>query len=131
MTNALHVFILAWTFHREAASEGEYGMTLAASTVYNRAVAAQVSPVNVCLERKQYSCWNKIKSQVAWIDRMAVPVDDAWPVACRLAREIVDGRFIPITKATHYHTTDVRPYWARGMVVCTRAGKHVFLRGKV
>lgn len=130
MTNTLHILIVAWTLHREAASEGEYGMTLCASTIYNRAVASGKPPVYVCLKRKQYSCWNRIQSPVAWIERGTIPVDDAWPLAMRLAQQLVTGRFSPITKATHYHVWSITPRWTRGMVLCTRAGKHVFWRGK-
>lgn len=47
----------------------------------------------------------------------------------KVARAILDGAARPLTKgATHYHTTAVRPRWARVFRKTTAIGVHVFYR---
>lgn len=47
----------------------------------------------------------------------------------KVARAVLDGRVAPLTDgATHYHTTAVRPNWARVYTRTARIGVHIFYR---
>ena len=51
-----------------------------------------------------------------------------------VAQGIIGGALLDVTgKATHYYNPDEchpAPYWAKDMVVTTKIGKHLFLKGK-
>jgi hypothetical protein len=57
---------------------------------------------------------------------------EAYALAGNIAHLMLEGRPRVITgAATHFHTTFVRPSWARRMVKTTRVGAHLFYREKV
>lgn len=129
--NHLHALIIAWTIYHEAQSEGVYGMTLVASTIHNRAVMRDEPLVNVCLDRKQYSCWNFVKRPAVWVESRVTPKTPEWEQAWRIATDMVIGRFSPVTRADHYHEVKCKPHWKAKMQECTRHRKHVFYRSRV
>jgi len=50
----------------------------------------------------------------------------------RIARVMLDGKPRILTgKATHYHTTQVKPRWAKRLVRTARIGDHLFYRPRV
>lgn len=57
------------------------------------------------------------------------PRGPAWERAKMLAAQVLMGFARPMTqRATHYHTTDITPYWSASLVETTRVGSHVFYR---
>ena len=127
--NTLHCMLLAWTIYREAGGEGEFGQALVASVIANRAAGDPTQAVYVVLNPKAFSCWNQIRSPVAWVERQTPTMEDpVWRNCYRLAREILTGCFVPVTKATHYHAVTVRPYWARHLQFCTAYRGHKFYK---
>ncbi len=50
--------IIAITILAEARGEGEAGMYAVAAVIAQRANDKKVTPEQVCLKRKQFSCWN-------------------------------------------------------------------------
>jgi hypothetical protein len=57
---------------------------------------------------------------------------EAYALAGNIAHLMLEGRPRTLTgAATHFHTTYVRPGWARRMVRTTRVGAHLFYRDKL
>jgi hypothetical protein len=57
---------------------------------------------------------------------------DAYALAGNIAHLMLEGRPRTLTgAATHFHTTYVRPSWARRMVKTTRVGAHLFYRERL
>lgn len=57
------------------------------------------------------------------------PKGPAWRQSNTIAAQVLLGLVRPIThRATHYHTTAIRPYWSGGLVKTGQIGSHVFYR---
>lgn len=57
------------------------------------------------------------------------PKGPAWRQSNTIAAQVMIGLVRPIThRATHYHTTAIRPYWISGLIETGRIGSHVFYR---
>lgn len=55
--------------------------------------------------------------------------DDAWRMAGKIARHLLDGAPRTLTRdATHYHADYVDPYWAKVYPRTTQVGRHIFYR---
>lgn len=123
--------ILARTLWGEARGEGRVGMEAVASVILNRAA----SPgwwgddiESVCLKNRQFSCWNADDpNRQKLLD--VTDKDDAFKQAQSVAWLAIDGSLPDITNgATHYHTRDIVPYWARARQPCAIIGKHLFYK---
>jgi spore germination cell wall hydrolase CwlJ-like protein len=85
----------------------------------------------VCMMNKQFSCWNGeagkslIKVREHKLDKKEAAV---FRDCLRMAKDMMEDRFVPPVKATHYHSTSVSPGWARSMVRVVKIGNHVFYR---
>lgn len=54
---------------------------------------------------------------------------DAWQLAGKIARRLIDGAPRQLTQdATHYHADYVDPYWAQVYTQTTQVGRHLFYR---
>ena len=49
----------------------------------------------------------------------------AWVEAQEVAKDALDGNLLGIT-STHYHTTNVLPFWSKHYSLDTRVGNHLF-----
>ena len=49
----------------------------------------------------------------------------AWAEAQAVAKDALEGNLLGIT-STHYHTTNVLPFWAKHYSLDTRIGNHLF-----
>ena len=49
----------------------------------------------------------------------------AWVQAQEVAKDAVQGNLLGIT-STHYHATNVLPFWAKHYIMDTRVGNHLF-----
>lgn len=143
MTNAqdfhreLEIDVLARTIWGEARGEGDQGMTAVACVILNRVAVARSrggrywwggNVIGVCQKPSQFSCWNRNDANFAKVQ--AVDNRDIhFATAQRIARRAVLGLVTDITMgATHYHTRDIAPYWARGNDPCVTIGRHIFYR---
>lgn len=127
---------LARTLWGESRSEGPAGMEAVACVVLNRLKIARQKKscrwgktVNeVCRKDRQFSCWNE--ADVNRPRMMAVDESDIhFATALRIARRAVIMRVADVTNgATHYHTRDILPYWAKGITPCALIGRHIFYR---
>lgn len=105
------LLVISHTIYAEARGEGDYGMCLVASVIYNRSAERNLSAKEVCLQRKQFSCWNghyclpliKTEKQKA-----------AFRMCTILAKDIIEGKFVPFTDANHYYNPyKCSPSWGK------------------
>ena len=89
--------------------------------IINRAKKRNLTPAEVCLQRKQFSCWNNLT------------IDDGINIAKNhkrwaIAKNIL-GKETNYTKgADHYHADYVTPYWAKSMEKTMVIGRHIFYK---
>lgn len=128
-TDAFTLDTLARTIWGEARGEGRAGMQAVACVIRNRAARPGWwgrSIAEVCLKPAQFSCWLADDPNRRKLD--AVSEDDAaFTVARELAAAALAGILADYTfGATHYHTVDTAPVWARGHIPCVVIGRHAF-----
>ncbi len=116
--------IIAITILAEARGEGEAGMYAVAAVIAQRANDKKVTPEQVCLKRKQFSCWNN--KSVKDLKHL-LKVDQA-KYALLLARNIklLSREFVSF--ANHYHNKSVKPYWSKGVNPVKVIGNHIFYK---
>ena len=129
--------VLARTIWGEARSEGVRGMEAVACVVANRVAVARAhggsywwggDVAQVCLKPFQFSCWNANDPNRPKL--LAVTSDNVIFATClRIARRCVYGVLPDATNgATHYHTQDILPHWAKGQKPVAAIGHHIFYR---
>jgi spore germination cell wall hydrolase CwlJ-like protein len=116
--------IVALTLLMEARGEGEEGMKLVATVIFNRAAERKKTLREICLEKYQFSCWNKIENIEYY--RKIFRCNVSGKTACRIADNMVLNGIRPINKEyTHYHTTNINPKWSYGKTGNVY-GNHIF-----
>lgn len=131
-TSDEEVAIVAATLWGEARNQGEQGMRAVACVINNRWRAkyrGKTTPSAVCLDPKQFSCWNPGDPNLPRMQRIASSPDSAYFTACAIARELLQGTLQDITNgARHYYASTLRPpaYWSRGKSPCKVIGDHRF-----
>ncbi len=115
--------IIASTLILEAGGEYDYGaMEAVNEVIHNRAVKRRLTPKQVCLQRKQFSCWNSGEIQRLVAKAKAHPRYGE-------ALAIVKGKPTSFTNgADHYHADYCNPYWASSMGKTCKIGKHIFYK---
>ncbi len=100
---------IAWTIWAEARGEGQRGMALVASVIYNRSVERNMFVVDVCKQRKQFSCWNGVTNP-------KIPSGPQWEYCLILSRGLVQGHFKPFCNSNHYYNPRLAsPSWGNEM----------------
>ena len=98
---------------------------------------------SVCLQRKQFSCWNVgdpnrgLLMQHAYLLASGQPILDSLVEETRfLARGIESGVILDVTNgATHYYSprsmvpSHSVPYWARDRKPCAQIGSSLYFKG--
>ena len=118
--------IVALTILAEARNQGEIGMTAVAACIYQRSLNRKITPEQVCLQPKQFSCWNgKTEADLKPLLDLPQAKTALWLEANlhRLNRA-------KIGYADHYHADYVKPYWAKGKTPTITIGKHLFYKLK-
>lgn len=136
----MEIDVMARTLWGEARSEGVKGMEAVAHVILNRVKVALNndgeywwgnSIVAVCQKPYQFSCWNHNDPNRAKI--VALDASDMhFATGLRIARRAVYGGLgvDPTRGATHYHTVDILPFWAKGETPTVTIGRHVFYQLK-
>jgi hypothetical protein len=97
-----------------------------ASVIYNLSHGDPAKFKGTCLQRKIFSCWRHRKFAVPLPD-LRKPIDRrSWTDCVTLASLMMGGKFKPSTKAKHYHTPDITPYWAKDYPILAMNDCHVF-----
>lgn len=113
--------VVALTLYHEARGEGEEGLRMVASVIWNRAKGDPRRLRSVCLAPKQFSCWND--------GHPGDPTEQVYDLCLKIAGEMVRGEFVPATDADHYHADYVNPAWSGSMNFRKQVGRHLFYRG--
>lgn len=134
MTDDKDIDALARTIYGEARGETVSGMEAVAAVIINRLRFSRRrgrywwgNTVNeICRSPMQFSCWNAGDPNLRVISRVA-ETDLIFCICKRIARRAVGGLLEDPTRgATHYHTKNVAPSWARGKIPCAEIGRHFF-----
>ena len=126
--------IFAKTIFGEARGESLAGQEAVANVILNRVKYAQHHPhiwwgktiQEVCLKPKQFSCWNKDdKNYRLLLENLND--NPLYQICLRVAKRAQAGLIPDNTHhATHYHSVDCSPVWARHLVPCAEIGRHLF-----
>lgn len=124
------ISIITATLVQECGGEPYAGQMLVAQTMKNRSIQRGKSIREVCLEPKQYSCWNN-KGEM-WLRFQTIRKHPAWESCRQLAEEISAPRYEPVSEATNYYAFKKikPPNWVKRMVFCAEAGGHRFYRAR-
>ena len=116
--------IVAATLIAEAGGEKDsramYGV---AEVIYNRSISRKISPAQVCLQPKQFSCWNgkQIETEINKVKK-----HKKWPNALKIAQNL--GWTNYTKNAQFYHTTKVNPSWNKKMLATITIENHKFYK---
>jgi spore germination cell wall hydrolase CwlJ-like protein len=124
-------YVVALTIFAEAKGETPEGRLAVASVIWNRAHGHKDMLAEVCLMNKQFSCWNgKAGEKLLSLDESKLNKKESaiFQECLKVARDMMDGKFVPQVTATHYHSKDVNPKWARQMTKVAVIGRHIFYK---
>ena len=114
--------VVALTILAEARGEGQTGMYAVAAVIKQRALNRRLTPTQVCLQRKQFSCWNGKR-----VDARLLKTPQA-KYAMMLASNIQRVNTAWSGYADHYHNKRITPYWAKGKRPIGIIKNHVFYK---
>lgn len=118
--------VVAATLILEAGGErNDHGMVAVYEVIQNRARIKKKSLMEICLARKQFSCWNGTTDISKTIER--AKKHKKWNEALYVVDNAVDSN---CTKgATHYHSNKIAPpYWTKQMTHVATVGNHIFYK---
>lgn len=124
--------VLAATLWGEARNQGDEGMRAVACVIQNRKNAGyrkKTTFTAVCLDPKQFSCWNAGDPNLPRMKQVASQPDAAYQTALAIAAELIQRGLPDITdRSRHYYAATLRPpaYWARGKSPRKVIGDHLF-----
>lgn len=105
--------VIALTLLGEARGEGYSGMYAVASTIAQRSINRKITPKQVCLQYKQFSCWNNTNKEVKDLKYLFDENKDNTKMAMFLAANIKGLNKSWIGNADHYHNNKIkRPSWS-------------------
>ena len=128
--------IMAITVYGEARGEPLLGKIAVAHTINNRVKDNRWpnTVVGVCLQPKQFSCWNEndpnceILTRKLW-QLKSTDTSYTWKECLFSAFGVVRDYIKDLTEgANHYHTNSIHPSWAKQMVKTVEIGHHIFYR---
>ena len=120
--------VITLTLLAEARGEKFDGMAAVCAVIKQRSINRNISPEKVCLQRKQFSCWNgkTINDLNYLLTKTPKKIVDQ---AKYLAQNINNINLSKINNADHYYSTIIAPpYWAKGKKPVAKIGKHVFFK---
>jgi hypothetical protein len=125
---------LAKALYFEARGESIKGQVAVAEVILNR-VDSQTYPNSVCAVVNQGANNGRAGCQFSFAcDGHADVIREkgAYDRVAKIARLMMDGAPRALTGgATHFHTTNVRPGWARKFPNTAKIGSHLFYRGSI
>lgn len=117
--------IIASTISMEARGEGKIGMLAVADVLIVRGNEKGISAAQVCLEPRQFSCWNRPTPEYVLAQE-----NESWSYCLELADAILSRAPIPnvVYSADHYCAMSVKPKWADPTKETVQIGHHVFYK---
>ena len=124
--------VVAVTLLAEARGEGSVGMQAVACVIQQRVVESDMGATAVCLQKKQFSCWNGgVSLEVLSASVVKNTSKSVLNFAVTLAKMLVSNKKLDrrlVQFANHYCTTETNPNWAEGLKPVTTIGCHKFFR---
>ena len=119
--------VVALTILAEARGEGPDGMAAVAACIQQRSLNRSMTPEEVCLEKKQFSCWNgKRPADLEHLLKLPQAKTANW-----LSKNLHKLNRAKVGFADHYYADWIKaPYWAKGKKPVAVIGKHKFYRLK-
>ena len=108
----------------EARGEGTKGQIAVAHVILNRMKDSRWPDkiIDVIHQPHQFSYLKDKHKQ-------SKPTADDWIVSRNIAYGVISGTISnPVGEATHYHTTRVKPRWAKKLEPVAKIGQHIFYR---
>jgi spore germination cell wall hydrolase CwlJ-like protein len=118
--------VIAKTLYLEAGNQSTLGKEAVAAVIWNRANGKKEKFIQVCLAKKQFSCWNKKKP-----NRTKIKSNLDYSICKVIAREMVLGIYRPphgLELVTHYHEKSVKPNWGCHRFLLMRIEDHFFYK---
>lgn len=120
------VDILARTIWGEVRGEPRRGRLAVAEVVLNRTRQRSMTVEDVCLQHRQFSCWNAGDPNLPKL-RSVTDRDAVFRECVEIAENAVSGFAGNLTRgATHYHVLGLDVSWSRNKIPCAEIGNHVF-----
>ena len=127
--------ILARTLYMEARGEGDVGLNMVLTVIWNRAGGKAENLADVCLKPLQFSCWNKITGKTPSTYSIQFPKGavngsgkeaSSWDVCVNLAKSAIDGTFKPVDSHwnAYYNPNKANPDWASQLIGAEIVGRH-------
>ena len=123
--------IVAATILAEARGEGFDGMQAVACVIKQRMIERGKDAATICLQRKQFSCWNGVTFEELCENVLKGTPDEITDFAIALAVDLVSGKDFDrksVGCANHYCTLETYPGWAKGKKPVKVIGRHKFYR---
>jgi spore germination cell wall hydrolase CwlJ-like protein len=110
----------------EARGEGKAGMYAVACVILKRVEERKLPATLVCLQKKQFSCWDKGDKPLFKL----LDSSEEHLYAMDLAAAVMKGRLKLeyVKHANHYCTLKANPYWAKGKTPVKIIGNHKFFK---
>jgi len=103
--------VVAMTILGEARGEGKAGMYAVATVINTRVINREITPRQVCLQYKQFSCWNDSDVNKAKLGELYL-THPMRHYAIRLAANITELKRSYTKNADHYCNIYENPYWS-------------------
>lgn len=117
----------------EARGEGNEGLNLVLTVIWNRAAGLPEFLADKCLERKQFSCWNELPNKTPGTYVINFPKSvlagkecSTWNKCQELATNAVEGTFTPVNDYwnSYYNPHKCNPDWGSQLTNATVVGHH-------
>ena len=121
--------IVARTIFREARGDGTNGMYAVACVIQERAIKRRLRPREVCLQPKQFSCWNKATSTD--LEYRSIGDSGLARYANALAAKIIANERLDrsfVGYADYYCEVSLNPKWTIGRKPVAVVGGHKFYK---
>ena len=118
--------IVAMTIVGEARGEGKLGMYAVGAVIAQRVIAWKKTPVQVCLKKSQFSCWNPNDPNRAKLPKLLNTPEGEY--AKQLAVHLYSLDRAHFGYADHYCHVKQNPYWIKGEKTITAIKNHKFYK---
>lgn len=116
--------IVATTLIAEAGGEKDSrAMHAVAEVIFNRSLARKISPAQVCLQPKQFSCWNGKEAET---EINKAKKHKKWANALKIAQNLGSTNYTQ--NALFYHTTKINPSWNKKLTCTVTIENHKFYK---
>lgn len=121
------VEIVAATICAEAGGEPWAGQIMCGEVIANRAKKTGLTPKQICLQPRQFSCWNN-KGQME-LRMQTMRRHPAWEDCRTIAESICRPGYKTVSPVTHYANLALcSPAWAVSMEKIAVVGRHTFFK---